>query len=1296
MNNWTKRMLAAVLTLLMVMQCAPLAVFASATEETQQTEALMPTEETTPEATEETLAPTEPEQEAEETLAPTEPEQKVEETTQPQEPTEETDAPDEEAFPEESVVLEADMLQTAAVQPVLQNGTAVIPAGSTVEQVTQILNKTLITNLDAVDTADIQWEYECKGKNGLLTNTAWGSIRGFPSTKKVGFATTKYTHPALADNDDDIYLVRIAGTNLEATLTKSAKRNSTIVLKKNCSAAIPHNADGSTDFALLKSRLFETVVASSDPDLTANDVVFTYFATPSTGAAGDFGKKWVALEGERGALGALGVSYPAISAGSQEIKITWNGNEAYCGSERQTIVTLTERAEAVITLKADQTVSIRGMSAAADILSWIVEESTVTLSADNAVVEYYDAGIAGIGGAFGSWKTLTELQDGKYSIRVVFQGDTEYQKAVSNTVDVTFVSKDSSGLEMKEGPYSVKMTYTEAVQADIPALKAAIWEAVAASSTPNLSADQLVFTYQASATDGALGSNVKAWVGLEGGKVNLVPYPAISIGTHKINIRWEGNDDFYGFEKEVTVTLTEREQAPYTRNPSIDTVKLVVDDDLNTDYDAVAKAVFHAVIAESDVLTQDNVTVEYYYKGYTSLDTQWLPLAGKDVVGDKGFPAVSAGSQKVRILWKGNRQYADTVIEANVVFADRPEAPYTKNTVIAPVTLVVDDALNTDYAAITQAVFDAVISSSEVLTADNVEVKYYYKGLTAVDSQWLPLDGKDLILGQGFPAVSAGTHEVRILWNGSKEYAPTAVQATVTFADRPTVNFHLNKGPYEVGLAFADVNSYDYEATAKGIFEAVVERTENPEGLTASDVTVEYNVDKTGLTPLYKSLADSDPAGLVKFGAGSWKIRISWAGTKDYKGGSVIADVAMTDNRLESKVVLKSGVSFTYNMDVTVMKDTIFASVIDWENSTLPSREELSLADFVIEYQASLQDIESGAELPELPDIPGITDKKLVPQWVPVEGKKYEIGGTVLGQYPQMGAGEQKIRVRYVGNAEYRPSDGTEGTVTVNKASVSVKVKTLSLYVDEALPANFVTTNPADRFDIYTISAGVTSNVTTAVYLNLPGRYQSNVFVKILDPIAQKLYGKTFTQMMNDGMTLGELRKLLSTQELLDLLKKLNIDTGTFGQILTVINKLPAVTDSVRVSFGYPNRAGMYLVTAVTDNKNYNTGVGAGVLVLKMRLSGSKLTWNEKIPGGKLTAAEAAAFDFGATLSYNGDVTVNQEGVRYLYSGVTSKWKPYSSTTTPPTQPGRYAVTVCIIGGNHLAAPLTRSFQITK
>lgn len=127
-----------------------------------------------------------------------------------------------------------------------------------------------------------------------------------------------------------------------------------------------------------------------------------------------------------------------------------------------------------------------------------------------------------------------------------------------------------------------------------------------------------------------------------------------------------------------------------------------------------------------------------------------------------------------------------------------------------------------------------------------------------------------------------------------------------------------------------------------------------------------------------------------------------------------------------------------------------------------------------------------------------------------------------------------------------------------------------------------------------------------------------------------------------------------------------------------------------------PNRAGLYTVAAVTDNKNYETGVGIGFLLVKMRLSGSKLTWNQEISGGKLTAEQAKNFDFGVTLSYNGDVTVSQENVHYLYSGFTSNWRIYSSTTTPPTEPGRYVVTVVTLGGNYLAAPITRTFQITK
>ncbi len=181
---------------------------------------------------------------------------------------------------------------------------------------------------------------------------------------------------------------------------------------------------------------------------------------------------------------------------------------------------------------------------------------------------------------------------------------------------------------------------------------------------------------------------------------------------------------------------------------------------------------------------------------------------------------------------------------------------------------------------------------------------------------------------------------------------------------------------------------------------------------------------------------------------------------------------------------------------------------------------------------------------------------------------------------------------------------------------------------------------------------------------------------------------------MQDGTTIGELRALLNTQGLLDALDKLNIDTGTFGQILTVLNKLPGIADDVRVAFGTPDKAGLYTVFAVTDNKNYETGVGTGVLLVKMRIIGVKLEWNQSIK--KLTVEEAATADFGATVTYNGEAVTDQSNVHYLYSGITSNWRVYSSTTTAPTEPGRYVVTVVTLGGNYQAAPITRSFQITK
>lgn len=718
------------------------------------------------------------------------------------------------------------------------------------------------------------------------------------------------------------------------------------------------------------------------------------------------------------------------------------------------------------------------------------------------------------------------------------------------------------------------------------------------------------------------------------------------------------------------------------------TIALPYTDATTVDYDALRADILQQVVSEdtTPALTTENTEIKYKFA--FGKDT-WV-----DLDGGKIAPAVSAKSYEIQISFKGDDTYKASSATTTVTFTERPgiEATTNENPTFKLAFTADGEAI---YDNIRQQVWDAVVvSTNPALTVDDVTIEYYATAKSGTVKSWMPLEGgtKDWLT---YPAIGEGTQKVRISWSGSKDYAPWSWEGDVVVTGRAAAPFQLKEGVTEgmtVAMVYHRDQSINYEATAQALREALLESTDP--NISIDDVTVQYNAGIKNYQPLNYSPTGSDFIDqLVKFGLGSQTIHFAWNGNANYKPLKLDdVKVNMEDHRTASAVVLKSGASITYNMDANVMLQAIFENLIDWGASTLPEKSTLTLDDFTIEYYAENE-----------VEIDGMTTGGKMYRYMPIEG------GTVnLLNYPQMGAGEQQIRVTFKGDEAYRPSTPVEGNLTVNKAKVSVKVHSTSIYADEAkdkLGEGFVTTDPADKFDIYTIYGGMTSDVTGSVFVQLPERYTNTALIKAIDWALEQAGQPTLTEMMNNGTTVGQLRKILSDvisrgadlpQFIKDALKNANIDIDTLVKLNEALNKLPGLLDNVRVAIGTPDQAGIYTVYAITNNKNYETGVGTGMLLVKKHYSGVKLQWNQTIPNGKLTAEEAKNFDFGVTLMYDGNPAEKQTNVHYLYSGFTSKWRPYSSTTTPPTEPGRYVVTVVTLGGNYQAAPITRAFQITK
>lgn len=517
-----------------------------------------------------------------------------------------------------------------------------------------------------------------------------------------------------------------------------------------------------------------------------------------------------------------------------------------------------------------------------------------------------------------------------------------------------------------------------------------------------------------------------------------------------------------------------------------------------------------------------------------------------------------------------------------------------------------------------------------------------------------------------------GDYQVRL--------AGTTTEATLVKVDKYSSTIAVNKEVTEIGLTFNADNTINYDALAQRIFDVLVNTAACTPTITRDDVTIEYKYE-FGLISAWEPLEGKTSLSALK--EGTHDIRITFNGNDAYKATEATHTANFVDNRIASSIVYKDGAQITYNMEASVMEEAIINSVIDHNASALP--ENVSASDFTVEYYGSYVDsfkVEHNA-------------------WVSIAG-----GRDGFCDYSQMGAGEQKIRVSFNGNAEYKPFGAAEYTLTVNKADVKVTINDpiKIMYAGEPFDAStYVSTDPADpALDVYIVYVGVNTNKQTTVYLQLTGNKEDfvngiNALLKFFDLPA-----------LNDGMTVGEFKaavnKALSlvdnelTEALVNLaLKDYGLTYQDLKDLMEALNKI-TIADDLLFAIGAPSHAGQYFATAIAVNDNYNTGTSTpgSVTVLK-NWTGIKLAKNPILDSNdnKITVSQAEALKAGndlCILTKEGAAldSTSVGSIHYWFTGV---GKLYAKSTMP-TAPGKYIVTASVRGGDFFAMPKTFTFTI--
>lgn len=639
--------------------------------------------------------------------------------------------------------------------------------------------------------------------------------------------------------------------------------------------------------------------------------------------------------------------------------------------------------------------------------------------------------------------------------------------------------------------------------------------------------------------------------------------------------------------------------------------------------------------AEVPVLTGKTVTEDYYYTRLLHAKATYVYPALKDVAD---------GAYEL---------YANGVLVGTIHKVGKLSSAINVKTEVATIAIPYTSATEYDENALNESIFNAYVTSTT--PADLTYDKLSFTG-----------------------TVAEGQQTITISYAGDEDHYDTSANVTVKFVDGRNVAFTAKEQPKTLSIGYVG-SLPNEEATLAKVREQLINKVGDVD---LNQVKIEYNV-------AFGKYAKLDIAAVLGHVLVATDIKLTYAGDATHKPfNALFEDIKFADNRLASSIAIKEGASITFNMSADNMKQQIFDNVIDWdsENTKLPAKGTLSIADF--KFEIGLKDI---------------ADK---------DG------------YPNLDAGNgQTIKISFVGNSEFKPCNDVEATIDVAKADVKVTMKSFSTahagneseLTQEALGVALDPNDP--KLDVYMIFAGINTNLDSSVNLVLTKDQQavvdkiSNAQKEIFD-LATKFFPDldidktTLKDKLESGITIGQFKEYLNSFIAVidkipgadEILNRFGVSIDTIKTMATIFDKLTQFSDDTVIAVGAPKHAGLYMATAVAVNKNYNTGYTSGTVMILMNVKDMKIQLNSNF-SKKMTVAEAKALaedPAGVATLLCGTKPVGNPNLHYLYTGVQSNLKPYSSTTDFPTAPGRYVVTIVTLGGDYLAPPVTKTFQITK